>query len=165
MRTDPAPNEDVSGDVRLFRDLGVIPTRPRLLVLSALTGRDSLVSAQDLHRELRSANASIGLNSIYRTLHLLTRAGELHELSLHGQMLYRRCSRTPHHHLICTDCARVWEENPLAIQTWVDDVASRPTGQVLESHAHILLRCNDCQTVESTHAHRATRTHVEGRDP
>lgn len=136
--------------VAVYRALGLSPTRGRVLILGQLTNREDLLSAQDLHHKLRLAATPVSLNAIYRALHVLAEAGELHCFLLGAEMLYRRCSPSRHCHLVCRRCSRVWEEDITAIQPWVDDVASRWQGRVLDYYADILVLCKGCQQVRDS---------------
>jgi Fur family ferric uptake transcriptional regulator len=154
-----SPDESVVtgwlADAALYRRLGLTPTPGRLHLLRYLTARDRLISAQDLHHDLRMAGTPVGLAAIYRALHVLAHAGELHTFVLHGETTYRRCSRTPHHHLVCNSCHRVWEEDPAPVHAWVDDVTARWGGSVLECHADILVICDVC---DAPAGHRRSAT-------
>jgi hypothetical protein len=91
------------------------------------------------------ARTPVSLNTTYRALHVLAEAGELHSFLMGTEMLYRRCSPNRHCHLICIACARVSEEDLTAIPPWVDDVAKRWQGRVLDYYADILVLCQECQ--------------------
>ena len=74
-------------------------TNQRASILEVLAGTDEFVSAQDLHGALRSAGSSIGLATVYRALSDMATAGEVDTLrNQHGEILYRRCGESQHHH-------------------------------------------------------------------
>lgn len=69
-----------------------------------------LVSAQELHANLRSAGAEISLATVYRHLQSLSEKGEIHAVHSHEcEVLYRRCGEGTHHHLRCHGCGRTEE--------------------------------------------------------
>ena len=79
-------------------------TRQRAEVLALLTETDDFRTPQQLHMTLRERGARVGLTTVYRTLQVLVDAGEVDTMRLPtGDQLYRRCSRTHHHHLVCRD--------------------------------------------------------------
>src|SRR5699024_6684384 len=57
-----------------LREAGLRATRQRLTVLEALRARQDIVTAQDLHAELRAAGEPVGLTTVYRTLAALAQA-------------------------------------------------------------------------------------------
>jgi Fur family ferric uptake transcriptional regulator len=100
-------------------------TRQRAEVLALLDGTDEFRSAQQLHAELRSRGAEVGLTTVYRTLQLLADAGEVDQIRLpDGEQLYRRCSRSHHHHLVCRSCGWVVEVEGPAVERWAGGIAA-----------------------------------------
>ena len=87
---------------------GTRPTRQRRAVASALQTFDDFRSAQDIHDLLRRSGENVGLSTVYRTLQALADGGELDVLRTEdGEAVYRRCSATHHHHLVCRSCGNV----------------------------------------------------------
>ena len=84
---------------------GARPTRQRKAVATALQTFDDFRSAQDIHDLLRTSGENVGLSTVYRTLQALADGGEVDMLRTEdGEAVYRRCSATHHHHLVCRDC-------------------------------------------------------------
>ncbi|MGO1398516.1 MAG: Fur family transcriptional regulator [Brevibacterium yomogidense] len=79
--------------------------------LVAIMDRDRrLISAQELHTNLRAAGAEISLATVYRHLLSLSEKGEIHTVhGRDGEALYRRCGDRLHHHLRCHGCGRTEE--------------------------------------------------------
>jgi Fur family ferric uptake transcriptional regulator len=102
-------------------------TRQRAEVLALLEGTEEFRSAQQLHAELRARGTGVGLTTVYRTLQLLADAGEVDQMRLpDGEQLYRRCSRSQHHHhLVCRRCGRTVEVEGRAIELWATRVANQ----------------------------------------
>jgi Fur family ferric uptake transcriptional regulator len=100
-------------------------TRQRGEVLALLREVDSSHSAQRLHLMLRERGAKVGLTTVYRTLQLLVDAGEVDATRLPGgEQLFRLCSQTHHHHLVCRGCGRTVEVAGPAVERWADQVAA-----------------------------------------
>ena len=101
-------------------------TRQRSAVRSMLDTTDEFRSAQELHAQLRAAGEAVGLTTVYRTLQTLAEAGEVDVLRTDdGEAVYRRCSDTHHHHLVCRECGRTVEVEDRAVERWAADVASQ----------------------------------------
>jgi Fur family ferric uptake transcriptional regulator len=122
-------------------------TRQRAEVLTLLAGTDDFRSAQDLHTALRLHGSRVGLTTVYRTLQVLADAGEVDTMrQASGELLYRRCSRTHHHHLVCRDCGSTVEVEGPAVEKWSDKVAAE-YGYTDVSHTlEIFGTCADCAT-------------------
>ncbi len=103
---------------------GTRPTRQRRAVVSALQGFEDFRSAQDIHDLLRRNGDNVGLSTVYRTLQALADGGEVDVLrSGDGEAVYRRCSTSHHHHLVCRSCGRTVEIEGPAVERWADRVA------------------------------------------
>jgi Fur family ferric uptake transcriptional regulator len=127
---DPAPDAEWPANdptdaeqwaLPLLRQVRLQVTRPRLLVLAALRGRERPVTAQDLHQELASrlrqsgtGRAVPGVTTVYRALTALADRGVLHCFA-QGRAVtaYRLCPPVRHLHLLCRSCGRVQEQPPV----------------------------------------------------
>jgi Fur family ferric uptake transcriptional regulator len=99
-------------------------TRQREHVTALLEETDEFCSAQRLHEMLRERGAAVGLTTVYRTLQVLVDAGEVDIVRLPGgEHLYRRCSPTHHHHLVCRLCARTVEVPGPGVERWARRIA------------------------------------------
>ena len=93
-------------------------------VKHALGESKAFVSAQDLHQVLRAHGSTIGLATVYRALADLATAGDADSLqSPDGQLLYRACGTSHHHHLICRNCGLTVEIDASRVETWADEIA------------------------------------------
>src|ERR1700712_4098436 len=82
-------------------------TRQRRAVVAVLGDFDDFRSAQEIHGLLRRSDEKVGLTTVYRALQSLAESGEVDTLRTEdGEALYRRCSTTHHHHLVCGSCGR-----------------------------------------------------------
>ena len=93
-------------------------------VLHTLANAEGFVSAQQLHRQLTQHGSAIGLATVYRALNILVQDGLADTLvSKDGESLYRDCSKSHHHHLICNDCGITVEIEAGQAETWANKVA------------------------------------------
>ncbi|MFI6265059.1 Fur family transcriptional regulator [Micromonospora sp. NPDC051006] len=94
-------------------------TRQRVEVIALLDDSDEFRSAQALYADLRARGVAVGLSTVYRTLQALLEAGEVDSMRLpSGEQLFRRCSGSRHHHLVCRHCARTIEITGPTVETW-----------------------------------------------
>jgi Fur family ferric uptake transcriptional regulator len=86
------------------------PTKQRLAVVDAMASFDDFRSAQEIHDLLGRRGDPVGLATVYRTLQRLADAGEVDVLRTEdGEAIYRRCSETHHHHLVCRSCGEIFD--------------------------------------------------------
>jgi Fur family transcriptional regulator, ferric uptake regulator len=101
------------------------PTKQRLAVVSALAATEGFHSAQEIHELLSRRGDSVGLATVYRTLQKLADAGEVDMMRTEdGEAIYRRCSDSHHHHLVCRSCGRTVEVEGPAVERWTNAIAS-----------------------------------------
>jgi Fur family ferric uptake transcriptional regulator len=101
------------------------PTRQRIAVTEALASFDDFRSAQEIHDLLDRRGAKVGLATVYRTLQRLSEAHEVDMLRTEdGEAVYRRCSDTHHHHLVCRECGATVEIEGPAVERWTTAMAA-----------------------------------------
>jgi Fur family transcriptional regulator, ferric uptake regulator len=89
---------ELPADVRL--------TPQRRAVLNAIGAEPGSFTATEIYDSARSAEPSLGLATVYRTLELLRATGLVRQL---GGATYVRCHPGHHHHLVCLTCGAVEE--------------------------------------------------------
>jgi len=122
-------------------------TRQRGEVLTLLDETEDFRTAQQLHDRLRELGAAVGLTTVYRTLQLLVDAGQVDATRLPGgDQLFRRCSRSHHHHhLVCRDCGATVEVEGPAVERWAETVAARHGYTDVGHTVEIFGRCPSCR--------------------
>jgi Fur family ferric uptake transcriptional regulator len=101
-------------------------TRQRGELLALLAGTDEFRTPQQLHAELRSRGAKVGLTTVYRTLQVLHEAGEIDAARMPGgEQLFRRCGASHHHHLVCRECGTTVEVKGPAVERWADGIGAK----------------------------------------
>ena len=119
-------------------------TRQRAAVEEILSDRHDFRTAQQIHEDLRQHGERIGLTTVYRTLQLMTDAGDLDALRTgDGETAYRRCS-TGHHHLVCRTCGRTVEVSGPAVERWANAVAAEHGFREISHDLEIFGTCNSC---------------------
>lgn len=100
------------------------PTRQRRAVARVMTTFADFRSAQEIHELLEQQGDPVGLATVYRTLQLMADHDEVDVLrSEDGEAIYRRCSDTHHHHLVCRSCGATVEVEGPAVERWTSAIA------------------------------------------
>lgn len=124
---------------------GTRPTRQRRAVASAMHSFEDFRSAQDIHDLLRRSGDPVGLSTVYRTLQALADGGEVDVLRAEdGEALYRRCSATHHHHLVCRSCGRTVEVEGPTVERWADGVADEHGFTDVSHTLEVFGTCPEC---------------------
>ena len=120
-------------------------TRQRDAVRHALGEATGFVSAQQLHQVLRNHGSSIGLATVYRALTDLVSSGEADALqSQDGEALYRACTTSHHHHLICRQCGQTVEIEASGAEQWAEKVAKEHGFSATSHTIEIFGMCPKC---------------------
>ena len=124
----------------------VRPTRQRRAVAAALAGFDDFRSAQEIHDLISQRGESVGLATVYRTLQRLAEAGDVDLLRTEdGEAIYRRCSDTHHHHLVCRSCGATVEVEGPAVERWTRAIAAEHGFDDVSHTLEIFGSCADCR--------------------
>ncbi len=123
------------------------PTRQRRAIAAVFDEFDGFRSAQEIHALLAAGGERVGLATVYRTLQSMAEAGVIDSLLAEtGESVYRRCSSTHHHHLVCRQCGGAKEVSGPLVEKWTQAIA-RDHGYANLSHRiEIIGICADCQT-------------------
>lgn len=121
-------------------------TPQKAAVKHALGEATGFVSAQQLHQTLKKHGSTIGLATVYRTLADLAQAGEADSLqSKDAEVLYRACTTTHHHHLICRKCGLTLEIEAQNLEKWADQVAKDHGFSQPSHNIDIFGLCSKCR--------------------
>ena len=121
------------------------PTRQRRAVAEAMASVDDFRSAQEIHELLATRGDAVGLATVYRTLQRLADAGEIDMLrNMDGEAIYRRCSDTHHHHLVCRVCGRTVEVEGPTVERWTRSIAADHGFSDVSHELEIFGTCPDC---------------------
>jgi Fur family transcriptional regulator, ferric uptake regulator len=127
----------------------------RTAVLEVLGASGRFRTAQDIYSELRSRGARIGLTTVYRHLQRLADDDKIHTVqTTDRQTAYRLCSRSPHHHLVCTGCGTGIEIADTELDQWVESEAGRRGYRDVTHSVEIFGLCPDCAAAASTPGRR-----------
>ena len=119
-------------------------TRQRAAVKEVLDGSESFLTAQQIHDQLRGTGSKVGLTTVYRTLQLLSESAEIDILHVEGEAMYRHCSGSHHHHLVCRDCKRSVEIESDEVERWAQTVARRHGFSSASHVVEVFGLCSSC---------------------
>jgi Fur family peroxide stress response transcriptional regulator len=112
-----------------FRAEGLRMTPQRMVIFEALLVAADHPSCEDLVSRLRPDMPSLSLDTVYRTVGTLERAGVLRKVATLEGVQRFDANLDPHHHFLCDTCHRIWDfpwesfdrlPAPEAIQDWMD---------------------------------------------
>ncbi len=121
------------------------PTRQRRAIAAVMESFDDFRSAQEIHGLLAERGEHVGLSTVYRALQALADAGEIDSLrSESGESIYRSCSATHHHHLVCRSCGATVEVEGPTVESWTRSVATAHGFSDVSHTLEIFGTCGSC---------------------
>ena len=122
------------------------PTRQRRAVMEAMDSFADFRSAQEIHELLGERGEQVGLATVYRPLQRLAEAGEVDVLRTEdGEAVYRRCSETHHHHLVCRTCGATVEVEGPTVERWTRSIAAEHGYADVSHNLEIFGTCPRCR--------------------
>ncbi len=115
-------------------------------VLDAVRASDNHPTAQEIYDAVRHTRPNIGLASVYRILHTLTRQGLMREIGRNEECRYDgQVAR--HDHAVCTECGVLIDlPTDIALTKEHLQAMAQAAGLELELHeVRLYGRCTACQ--------------------
>ena len=139
------------------RRAGIKLTHQRLEIFKAVASSLEHPSAEAVHRAVQETTPTVSLDTVYRTLWLLTDLGLLTTLGLRQESVRFDANVENHHHYVCTHCGLVrdFESDELNALS-VPDAVNR-FGQVVSAHVEVRGICDSC--AKESHASAPPREH------
>ncbi len=121
-------------------------TRQKRAVEAALSASEDFRTAQEIHETLRRDGQPVGLATVYRTLQALAAAGAVDVVKTDaGEAVYRRCSPSHHHHLVCRHCGATVEIEGPAVERWASAQAAAHGFAEVQHTVELFGVCPACQ--------------------
>lgn len=132
------------------RPIGVRSTRQRSAISALLDESKGFRSAQDLHAELRDRGDTIGLTTVYRTLQSMADAGAVDVLRTDsGELIFRKCSDSRHHHLVCRVCGFTVEVEEPGVEAWASHTGGVHGFTDIAHTVELFGLCAECSAAET----------------
>ncbi len=126
--------------------LGYRLTPQRLMIVEAVEGAQSHISAEEIYSQVRARYPHMNISTVYRTLELLKELGLVTETDLgDGRVRYHSIKNGHHHHLVCQKCGEVLDiEEELLSPLW-SEIRRKHHFQVKMKHLAFFGLCAKCQ--------------------
>jgi Fur family peroxide stress response transcriptional regulator len=131
------------------KDAGVKLTHQRLEIFRAVASSLDHPSAEAIHRDVQLTTPTVSLDTVYRTLWMLTDLGLLTTLGPRQESMRFDANVASHHHYVCTRCGLVRDfESAHLNNLKVPDTVAH-FGQVLSARVEVRGICDGCAKDES----------------
>ncbi len=117
----------------------------REVILEAFLRAGHHVSVEDLLKVVHRRHPEVGRTTLYRTLHLFTKAGLASELLLGGEARFEPIWKREHHdHFVCRACGRILEFSSPEIEAVQQRIAAEIGFRVEGHRHHVFGLCRPC---------------------
>ena len=102
---------------------GVVMTLQRLAVLEFLENSAAHPTVEEIYTGLKKKYPTLSQATVYTSLQILERAGEIQELSIRKGKICFDPNPKPHHHFYCEKCKKILDINidcPVAGKQWME---------------------------------------------
>lgn len=134
-----------------LRSRGWRITPQRRAVAEALSGSDLHLTAEEVFARARSVVPEISRATVYNALRELVEMGELDEVQISpGPALYDPNALVEHHHLVCSNCGRIYDIHPRGVEHVRLDRADEAGAVVERVEVIIHGTCASCAESDET---------------
>ena len=121
-------------------------TPQRYAVLNVLVNSFEHPSAESIHAELIGNYPTMSLATLYKTINLLKRAGEILELEFSDlSNRYDGKKPYPHPHVICSKCGKIVDPSHLNLEEITNKMMEETGFKILTHRLDFYGLCSDCQ--------------------
>lgn len=139
---------DTQDLINVFRENGRKVTTQRLAICKFILSRKDHPTVEQIYQELRNEYPTIGLGTIYKTLHLLKELGVIQELGFNEGSIRYDPDMELHINMVCSKCGKISDYKTENVKKlWsaiISDLGIKPKGQRID----LYYECDDCKKNE-----------------
>lgn len=122
-------------------------TKERALILNAVLHQSGHFSVDELDFAMQKGEKKASRATLYRSISNLVDAGILLEADFgHGHVHYELADSTPHEHMVCKECGKIFEVNNPKLLKAIESIALENKFLVNSHKTVIFGTCHTCQT-------------------
>lgn len=129
----------------VLREKGLKVTPQRMAVYSMLSSTTSHPSAEEIYKALIPDNPTISLATVYKTLDSFKTAGLVQELSVGNGRSNYDADISPHPHIVCTSCGKIYDFQLSALTSLRSAVAEATDFLVEDEQITFYGTCPSCR--------------------
>lgn len=139
------------------RKASVKLTHQRIEIFREIAARTDHPDAEAVFRGVQQRVPTVSLDTVYRTLWLLTDLGLLSTLGPRRESVRFDANVGPHHHYVCTRCGLTRDFESRALEQIGVPADVQGFGSVAHTYVEVRGVCSDCQTADAQAPTAGTR--------
>jgi Fur family transcriptional regulator, peroxide stress response regulator len=140
--------ESFEAKLELFRkacrELGIKATHQRLEIFREVAQSLAHPDAEAVYQGVQQRVPTVSLDTVYRTLKLLTELGFITTLGLRQEAVRFDGNQEPHHHHVCTRCGRIQDVATPLLDLEKVQRNIMAMGTVMSAHIEVRGLCAAC---------------------
>ncbi len=142
----PDPAVRLNEMITKLKKEGFRLTPQRLAVVKILAGNEEHLSVEKIYERVRADFPSTSLATIYKTVTLLKKVGEVMELGfVDDSNRYDGIRPYPHPHLICTKCKKILDPDIPTLSELPQEIAQKTGYSIVNHRLDFFGVCPQCQ--------------------
>jgi Fur family ferric uptake transcriptional regulator len=133
-----------------IRDQGYRMTPQRQMVMDVIYEGSGHVTTSEIIDALQQGSPALNSATVYRVLHFLCDLQLITRTEINGQPVYELAQETPHHHLVCRQCGRVYDLPNRYFEPLASDLLTDYSFQAELNHMAISGICANCAESSGT---------------
>jgi len=134
------------------RELGIKATHQRLEIFREVAQSFAHPDAETVYRGVQRRIPTVSLDTVYRTLKLLTELGFIATLGLRQEAVRFDGNQEPHHHHVCTRCGKIQDIAAALLDLEKVQRNLTATGTVMSAHIEVRGLCAACSRRDASAA-------------
>ena len=140
------PNVRLNEMLMKLRQEGCRLTPQRLAVVKILSASEEHLSVEKIYERVKADFPSTSLATIYKTITLLRKVGEVMELGfVDDSNRYDGIRPYPHPHLICTKCKKILDPDIPTLSELPQEIAQKTGYSIINHRLDFFGVCPQCQ--------------------
>jgi Fur family peroxide stress response transcriptional regulator len=139
---------DIESVKKKLKSTGMKLTTQRIAILQILHNNKSHPTAMDIYKRLKIKQPTVSFTTVYNTLELLTRIGEVRKLTLDFERAHYDPDTSQHHHAMCLKCGAIFDINQ-PFELPLDKVTSHDFPKITGFHIDFWGYCSKCNQERS----------------
>jgi len=142
----PDPNVRMNEMIAKLREKGCRLTPQRIAILKTLSSNEEHLSVEKIYDRVKADFPSTSLATIYKTVTLLRKIGEVMELGfVDDSNRYDGIRPFPHPHLICTKCKKILDPDIPTLSEIPQELAQKTGYHIVTHRLDFFGICPQCQ--------------------
>lgn len=120
-------------------------SRQREIILNTVRERKTHLIAKEIYDDVKEKLPNISLGTVYRNLNALSEYGLIRKIEMPQGSDQFDFTLTPHSHMYCTDCKRVFDIKTTSIDEMKSIIEKENGYQITSTNMVLEGICKDCQ--------------------